>query len=212
MRDLSALTEAALASEEGKMFWFMELQFDSIVRYTDCDLELWAETTISGVKEKYEPMSFSLPRINYNAGSSVDKLVIEIQNVDLTMAATLLNEDVMNKWGVVYVGFYNDDNVIIDNLIEVFRGLVSTWSLNESKASMTLVNEFVFWNKKTLRTHQSSCRWRFKGDECTYSGTENWCDQGYTRCHALNNRSNFGGFRWLPELMEKEIYWGRTTS
>ena len=211
MRDLSSLVEAATEAEEGKIFWFLEFEFDTVQRYTDCDVDLYINTTVSGANYKFDSMPFSIANIGYSAKSSVDKLNISIQNVDLMMSATLLNEDVMNKWGKVYVGFYDGDNKIILEPIKVFEGLVSTWKLTEMKATITLVNEFIFWNKKTLRKHQSSCRWAFKGTECTYSGTGTWCDQGWARCNALNNRDNYGGFRWLPDLEEKKIYWGKTT-
>ena len=235
MRDLSSFVEAALAAEEGKLFWFLELQFSTYLRYTDCDIDLWNIANFINLatesgnflitesgnyliteqgcsSNKFETMPFSVTPINYSAKSSVDKAVIEIANVDLQMSAVFLNEDIMNKWGVLWVAFFNDDNVIIAQPIEVFRGLVSTWKLSEPRASITLVNEFIFWNKKTLRKHQSSCRWPFKGIECGYSGAETWCDQSYARCTVLDNTDNFGGFRWLPNLMEKEIYWGRTTN
>lgn len=45
--------------------------------------------------------------------------------------------------------------------------------------------------------------------ECAYLGSEAWCDQSYARCCNLGNSGNFGGFRFLPSLMEKDIWWGR---
>jgi len=41
MRDLSELVEAAMASEEGKMFWFLEFQFNTTVRYTDAEIDFY---------------------------------------------------------------------------------------------------------------------------------------------------------------------------
>ena len=209
MRDLSALVEAAVGNEEGKMFWFVEFQFDTYINYTDADIDLWITTVSGGSNTKFDSIPFSVGNVNYTAKASVDKLVIDVQNVDLIMSATLLNEDVMNKWGIVYIAFFDENNVLINYPIEVFRGLVSTWKLSEQKASITLVNEFIFWNKKVLRKHQDTCRWAFKGTECGYSGAETWCDNEYSRCLTLNNEDNFGGFRWLPDLSEKQIYWGR---
>jgi len=234
MRDLSSLIEAATCAEEGKMFWFLELDFNTTLRYTDCDVDLWGvENRIDLVTEagdflvtesgaslileqgyesnKFETMPFSISAVNYSAKSSVDKVEIEIGNVDLQMSAVFLNEDIMNKWGTLKVGFFDSDNQIIDQTFKIFEGLVSTWKLTEPKASITLVNEFVLWNKKTLRKYQSACRWPFKSTECGYTGAETWCDQGYARCLVLGNTDNFSGFRWLPDLMEKQIYWGKTT-
>ena len=205
MRDLSELVEAAMASEEGKMFWFVEFQFNTTVRYTDAEIDFYAGG------DKFETMPFEIQTINFGAKTSVDKVIVDIANVDLQMSAIFLNEDVMNKWGILYVGFLDTNNVIIGDPIEIFRGLVSTWELNEPTASIVLMNEFVFWNKRTLRKHPPSCRWAFKGTECTYAGAETWCDRSYARCGALSNTDNFGGERWLPDLMEREIYWGKTT-
>ncbi len=239
MRDLSSFIEAAMAAEEGKMFWFLELQFDTTIRYTNCDIDLYNANfnnlaTESGdflisesgayliteqdySRNKFETMPFEIETINFSSKSAVDEVRINIGNVDLQMSAIFLNEDVMNKWGILWVGFLGADNTMIDSTIEIFRGFVSTWNLTEPKAEITLVNEFILWNKKTLRKHQASCRWAFNhpttqnGPECAYSGGETWCDRSYARCTALNNTDNFGGERWLPDLMEKEIYWGRTT-
>jgi hypothetical protein len=235
MRDLTSFIEAALASEQGKMFWFLELQFNTVLRYTDCDIDLWGVNSFYSLltegsdllitegeayliteqgyeSNKFETMPFTLSTVNYSAKSSVDSVELEIGNVDLQMSAVFLNEDILNKWGVLKIGFFDSDNQIIHQAFKIFEGLVSTWTLSEPKASITLVNEFILWNKKTLRKYQSACRWSFKSTECGYSGTETWCDQGYARCTALGNVDNFSGFRWLPDLMEKQIYWGRSGS
>jgi hypothetical protein len=37
----------------------------------------------------------------------------------------------------------------------------------------------------------------------------NWCDLTPGRCIALNNRINFGGFYYIPELAQKEFWWGQ---
>lgn len=210
MRDLSTLIKASLLGEEGKMFWFVEFQFETTVRYTDCDIDLYAETELGGSKNRYYSMPFSVPNINYSASPSVDEITIDIQNVSLLMSATLLNEDISNKWGTIYIGFFDSNNEIVDNLIEIFRGLASKWTLTEMKASITLVNEFVFWNKKTLRKHQGTCPWVFKGTECGYSGSST-CDQSYSKCVSLSNEANYGGFRWLQDLEERKVYWGKET-
>lgn len=234
MKDLSSFIEAALVAEEGKMFWFLELRFSTVLRYTDADIDLWNMTTYinlateegdflvteSGAyliaeqgysSNKFETMPFEISTISYSAQATVDKVVVDIENVSLQMSAVFLNEDIMNKWGVVWIGFFDANNNIIGQPIEVFRGLVSTWKLSEPKASITIVNEFILWNKKTLRKYQSACRWPFKGVECNYTGAATWCDQSYARCVAVANTDNYGGFRWLPDLMERQIYWGKTT-
>jgi len=46
-------------------------------------------------------------------------------------------------------------------------------------------------------------------NQCLYAGGETWCDRTYARCLVLGNTDNFGGFRWLPSIIDKEIWWGR---
>ncbi len=95
------------------------------------------------------------------------------------------------------------------NSITVFQGQVGEWLLDESKIKVTVTNQFAQWTQETISKHSPSCRWKvFKGAECQYAGTEPWCDRSYTRCQALGNTANFGGFRWLPSIEDKVIWWG----
>jgi len=43
---------------------------------------------------------------------------------------------------------------------------------------------------------------------CPYVSSETWCDKSYDRCNTLGQTNNFGGFRWLPAIQEKDIWWG----
>ena len=92
---------------------------------------------------------------------------------------------------------------------DIFYGVVSGWKiLRDKSVELTIVNEFMLWRKKTLRIAQSSCPWPFTDTECTYVGAQTWCDQTYARCAVLTNQDSFGGFRFLPYIMEKQIWWG----
>jgi len=44
------------------------------------------------------------------------------------------------------------------------------------------------------RVRKNFCRWKFKSNECTYSGAETTCDKTLTRCRELNISERFGGF------------------
>ena len=93
---------------------------------------------------------------------------------------------------------------------EFIRGFISSWELSsDNQVRISVKNEAMLWAKKTLRIHSSSCPWVFKGTECGYTGTATWCDRNYARCGELLNTDNYGGFRFLPSIMEREIWWGR---
>jgi hypothetical protein len=41
LRGNTAKLKDRINKEEGKMFWFLDLEFDTPLRYTDCDVDLW---------------------------------------------------------------------------------------------------------------------------------------------------------------------------
>ena len=124
------------------------------------------------------------------------------------------------NWASKEEGFnYNDANGYTYQLErerfllvqEFIRGFISSWELSsDNNVRISVKNEAMLWAKKTLRIHSSSCPWVFKGTECGYSGTATWCDRNYARCGELLNTDNYGGFRFLPSIMEKEIWWGKS--
>ena len=126
--------------------------------------------------------------------------------------------------GDAYVNFYlarddSNDDVYIDQVrfsnslypIMVFKGYLDSWKLDEEWIDVQIVSALEAWNRRIIRKSSSTCRWlKFKGEECGYSGEETWCDRTYARCSALGNTANYGGFRWLPSIMNKKIFWGRS--
>lgn len=98
-----------------------------------------------------------------------------------------------------------------EDLVEdLFTGLLAGWDIEgDSTVNVEVVNEFVLWNKKTLRKHSASCPWSFRGTECGYGGSGlTICDKTYDTCNSLGNGEHFGGFRFLPSIQEKETWWG----
>lgn len=95
-------------------------------------------------------------------------------------------------------------------VLTLFEGGLDAWTLNDKMLKIGAKSEMARWTQKPLSLHSVSCRWKqFKGTECGYAGEGTWCDRTYTRCEDLGNAPNFGGFRWLPSIMDKEIWWGK---
>jgi len=104
----------------------------------------------------------------------------------------------------------SDGEFVGPGAVIVHQGEIDSWSLTEEAVRITVSDELVRWSQRTLSTYSPSCRWKkFKGTECKYSGSETWCDRSYDRCSALGNTDNYGGFRWLPSLEKKIIWWGQ---
>jgi hypothetical protein len=127
------------------------------------------------------------------------------------------------NWESIESGFnYNDSSYTFQVIpakqsdlavFPIFIGSIDGWNVDESDLQMYVANDMSNWNQRPLNKHGASCRWKkFKGNNsaspCHYSGYESWCDRSYSRCMALGNSANFGGFRWLPSLETKEIFWG----
>jgi len=92
----------------------------------------------------------------------------------------------------------------------LFHGILDSWELSEGRIRLTATNVLNTWQEHSLSRHSSSCRWRaFKGPECQYVGSAVHCDRSYTRCVELGNQANFGGFRFLPDIVDKEVWWGK---
>jgi len=195
-----------LQKETAKLFYLAEFQLNQrIYCYTDCDIEITYQ------EHSYLPMPFAVQAIIWTADLSVDRIVLEFSNIKKWLSSMLLSENAANKPAILSFVCINDKNRPIA-VEELFRGVIAEWKLKEDKSSIEIVNELILWRKKALRTAQSSCRWIFKSGECRYRGAEDWCDQTWDRCTKLNNTANFGGFRFLPAMMEKKIWWGKIPS
>lgn len=221
MRNIDGAILDEIKKEVTSTFFLLELNLTEDHYYTDRDHNIY----YGG--HNYLATGFEFSNIVYAANMTVDKVTVDIDNTGLAFSALLLGEDIRNKTAKLSFGCYGEEGTLWDSevawdsevqwlqrqvilgTVDLFRGILSDWQLSELKASITFVNEFVLWKKKTLRIAQASCPWTFKETECSYSGVESWCDQSYERCQALGNTDNFGGFRFLPSIMEKELWWGR---
>ena len=99
----------------------------------------------------------------------------------------------------------------LEGAVTLFEGELDDWEVDETDLSIRVVSAASQWAQRTLSKQAGTCRWKvFKGTEWQYAGVESWCDRTYSRCSALTNTANFGGFRFLPDLIDKDIWWGRS--
>ena len=203
MKTFGASVTAELASEIAIIFHWVVMEFTSTYRYTNADRPIY-----SGAN-KYSMRQFEIESSQYDSMMSVDSFDITLDNTDLAMGSIVLNEEVRNKpFSMGFAAMGSDLQPI--SFVTLFSGFCGNWELLENACRFTVMNKFALWEKQTLRRAHSSCPWEFKGSECGYSGGQSWCDKTYPRCTALANTSNYGGFRWLPSVMEKQIWWGNT--
>ena len=211
MRSIASEIIAQLGAEELRPFLLIFLNVGSGHRFTDCDIPL----VING--NRYEPRGFRITDISYSMQNIVDQAQFEIDNIDETLTSDFIGGTPQGSDAVLY-GVALDSNYEPAGdssssggyAVTLFEGQIGEWSLDEAQLNCAIVNQLVQWTQRTLSDHSASCRWKeFKGTECGYSGAGTWCDRTYARCSALGNTANFGGFRWLPSIQDKAIWWGR---
>jgi len=227
MRNFDAEIAAEINKEDFRFFFLIEFQFGNTYRFNDIDIPIYYNG------ELFTPRAFSFDSLSGSANLTVESFDIDIDDTDQVISALLLGEDVRNKIAILYFGVvaktliegvkWGDDAEWDEatqweaekykssiHIQEFIRGIIGGWELyDDNKCKINITNEMILWSKKCLRPQSSSCPWTFKGTECTYTGAETWCDQSYERCTALSNSNQFGGERFMPSVIEKEIWWGR---
>jgi len=206
MRDIDSNILAELAKQELRPFYLLDMYIDSThYRYTDCDVPIVFDSNT------YTPLGFSIGGVNYSSQNIVDSVDITIDNLDSVMTSIFIGGTPQGSTVTLALILLDSSYAIVGSAsATVFEGTIDTWDLDEERCSITLTSLFSQWAQKTLSKHSPSCRWKeFKGTECGYAGAQTWCDRTYARCQALGNTDNFGGFRWLPSIIDKEIWWGR---
>ena len=232
MKIFDSAIVSEIAKENLRPFFMLELQLATTARWNDIDIDIY-----DAAGNKFIPIAFNFGDIIGSSNMSVEAIDINIDDTNQAISAILLGEDARNKTAILYFGVvlapYTADtfDAILDfdaigdfdamsvagklKSQELLRGIIGGWELYEdNKAKITITSEMVLWNKKSLRPQTSSCPWAFKGvsGECGYTGAETLCDQSYDRCRALSNTDNYGGDRFLPAIVSREIFWGRSSN
>ncbi|MEW6670233.1 MAG: DUF2163 domain-containing protein [Thermodesulfobacteriota bacterium] len=206
MRTIDPAIITAIQSGQITPFLLLDLLISAVhYRYTDCDVPLVVSAA------RFNPRGFKMDTIRYSLKTAVDSVKIEIDNLNDELTAAFVGGDPQGSAVTLQHILLSAGQSIIGSPVIWFEGTLDAWEFNESKISVTVTSELVRWAQNTLAKHSASCRWKqFKGAECGYGGEQAWCDRTYARCAALGNTINFGGFRWLPSIENKEIWWGRT--
>ena len=204
-RSFSSQILAELESKELRPFLLLAITISGTTyRYTDCDAPIHISNT-------YLPRGIKIQPVKYSMGTIVDKLTFTIDNIDSAFSGLFVGSTPQGSETVLKsVVLDSSYDPVAGTAITIFEGELDSWELAEDQLKASATSMFHQWSQKTFSKHSPSCRWKaFKSTECDYSGGETWCDKTHTRCVALSNSTNFGGYRWLPSIVDKEIWWGR---
>jgi hypothetical protein len=205
--------QTKLEAEELRPFHLLSMTIDGTTyRYTDCDVSLAYDSNV------YSPRGFRLNPINYSMGSIVDQVEIQLDNIDTQMNALFVGASPQGDSVSILLVIVDDDKSIVGaTSVTLFQGEIDSYSIKEDLVKVTVSSKLAQWSQKTLSKHSASCRWKVfnsstlgsSGIECASTAGGASCDRTYDNCTALGNSTNFGGFRFLPSIIGKDIWWGR---
>lgn len=208
------MLEKFASSQYIPAFFFEFNQDETTYKWTSLDVDYnipnGVSTTTSGL---FTSIGFTFDSLSYSTGNIVDDAQIRLSNLDSVQTAIFVENDMQGETARIYAAVIDeaDYSLVGDVILLLFEGEIDSFELYEDEIQLKIGSIFSKWNHKAAALHSASCRWRkFKGTRCTYSGNETTCDRSYNRCAELGNTANFGGFRFLPQLMNRTLHWGPT--
>lgn len=189
----------------GQLKPFILLEIAATYYYTDCQVPIGLNSNL------YQPRAFSIGGIRYSTGRVVDEASVELDNLDEELSTFFIGGTPQGEDVTISLVVLDSNNAVVaGDCTALFYGEIDRWSAKEDVIEFSIVNKYSRWPRKKAARHPSSCRWReFKDADCQYAGSDTECDRTYTTCTAKGNQANFGGFRWLPSIEGKEVWWGK---
>ena len=200
MRNLPLLFEQELISQEFIQALLISMTIvESEIRITD-----WG-TPILHDSELYYPRAFQVQPVYYGGTKIVDDVTVSIDDTDRSLFASFGEHD-SGKYPFKLTWVVLDRAGREIASLVVFSGDIDRWSYEPGKITVVAASIFNQWTRETTSKYYGSCRWRiFKGVECKYAGIAITCDRTYDLCDSYGNTDNYGGFRWLPSMINKKL-------
>jgi len=205
MRSLPTDLTAELAKEYKTIVHLVTIVVSAsqIYRWTDFDQDVH----YAGVWYVTKRLRFDPPQLSIT--SKLDSVTLEVDNVDKAMSNLILTTDLRGKDCILQRTALDRNLAVIGGVSTLFKGFLDESRANRRRALFKVFNWLIKWRTITpKRIHSPTCPWVFKGTDCHYSGDQTWCDYNWARCKTLLNSINFGGDRWISELIDAEIWWG----
>ncbi len=218
MRSINASIQTQLETGQLIAFGVLEMYINSVYyRYTNCEVPIAVDSKL------FTPRRFEVSDLVYSQGLIIESMKVDLLHLDTaqdydevsTLTGVFINNDPQGTTVTYSLVVLNPSNLTPLGSVSfpLFSGLIGTWTLSEDTIQITVNSSLDQWSQRTLTIHPPSCRWKvFKGTECGYAGVGTSCDRSYTQCNDYSNTANFGGFRWLPSIVDKPIWWGKETS
>lgn len=211
MRTFDVTLQTELAADTAYLVYLLSVNFATPLYLTNADIDVYYNG------QKYSSYGMDMGAMEYSLSPQLDKISIDLDNTDLTFSTAVGTSEIRAKRSLLKLAALNQNGGVIGTAIQ-FDGLVDSARINKKSCKLNIYNHFVNWKKPLPpRTHQATCPWPFKEVSseyatCQYAGAATTCDKSWEQCVSYGNQLNFGGFRWLPSLVDKQIWWGRKPS
>jgi hypothetical protein len=206
MRAIDSNILAELAKSELRQFYLLKLDNPVVpMYYTDCDVDLY--DSVDAVM--CYAHGFSINDIQFSLSTIVDSVDITIDDLNAQLKSIFIGSTLKGYTVTLKSIYLNSSYVQVADPIIIFIGEYGPFDINESQLKLSVYSMDSRWANCSLNRQGAPCRYKvLGGPECRYLGIETTCDRTYRRCSELRNTANFGGERWLPSIIDKEIWWG----
>jgi phage-related protein len=144
--------------------------------------------------------AFILEEISEQTEGEIPSVELRVPNVDRIIEGYIQEYDKYvkeNGPADITVGIYVVSTATLDSPDYVaYHEFILIHPVSDSKyVTFTLGAPNPYRRRFPLnRILKNSCRFKFKGERCGYTGTETSCNKSLTRCRELNNSTRYGGF------------------
>lgn len=154
------------------------------------------DITFDGVT--YNKFPITHENIKENTRGEVDKIRVIVGNVSRLIQAYLEDYDFTGKQikiKTVWANQLGDTDAYIEEIY-----YIDSYTADQKNVSFLLSSKFDITDLElpARKFSRNYCQWKFKSDQCGYSGAETECNKTLTRCRELSNETRFGGFPSVP--------------
>ena len=192
-----------ITAEYSYIVYAVRIHTSSVLNFVATD----NDAVIGGTVFQAKP--FEIDTVSISGSMGVSTVTINFDAVQTDLVSLALNNELQGSKVEIYlVGL--DENLKSIDTVPLFIGFITDIEIDDKIISLRVSDLMYRWKDEQLNNHAATCPWRFKDPHtCKYSGSETWCDKTYNRCQALGNTQHFRGFRYLPSISEKDIWWGK---
>jgi len=114
-------------------------------------------------------------------------LTLSLSGIPSSVISLALTENFQNRKCTMYAGFLDDSYALIADPLEMFSGRINQMNIDSaetSTVSLTVESRLVDWERARVRRYNNA------DQQIEYAADK--------------------GFEFVPQMVEKEIFWGRT--